>query len=235
MNAEILILCGTAASVGFIHTVLGPDHYLPFIAMSKAGRWSPAKTAAVTALCGVGHVMGSVVLGLIGVGFGVAVSRVEAFEGFRGNVAAWLLTGFGLAYLVWGLHRAYRNRPHAHVHVHADRTVHRHRHTHSGEHAHVHAAEGRRATPWILFTIFVFGPCEPLIPLLMYPAARSSHLGMVLVALVFSAVTIATMLGAVLLAGWGIRPLALGRLERYAHALAGATVLLCGVAIHLGL
>ena len=38
----------------------------------------------------------------------------------------------------------------------------------------------------ILFTIFVFGPCEPLIPILMYPAAKSSVAGMLLVAGVFS-------------------------------------------------
>jgi len=25
---------------------------------------------------------------------------------------------------------------------------------------------------WALFLIFVFGPCEPLIPLIMYPAAK---------------------------------------------------------------
>ena len=35
---SILILVITAASIGFIHTVLGPDHYIPFVATSKAGR-----------------------------------------------------------------------------------------------------------------------------------------------------------------------------------------------------
>ena len=36
MNSGIIILCGTAAALGFVHTLLGPDHYLPFIVMNRA-------------------------------------------------------------------------------------------------------------------------------------------------------------------------------------------------------
>ncbi len=28
----------TAVTVGVLHTVMGPDHYLPFVAMSRAAR-----------------------------------------------------------------------------------------------------------------------------------------------------------------------------------------------------
>lgn len=98
------------------------------------------------------------------------------------------------------------------------------------------SAQNKQLTFWVLFTIFVFGPCEPLIPVLMYPAAKRSLAGMVLVATVFSVVTIATMLSIVLAGLWGTNFVRLGRAERYTHALAGATVLLCGIAIEfLGL
>ena len=36
MNDSIALLSLTAISLGFFHTLLGPDHYLPFIVMSKA-------------------------------------------------------------------------------------------------------------------------------------------------------------------------------------------------------
>ena len=236
MNAGIMILCGTAATIGLVHTLLGPDHYLPFIVMSRAREWSLRRTAWVTALCGLGHVLSSVVLGLIGIVFGVALTRLEAFEGLRGSVAAWLLIGFGFAYFAWGMHRAIRKRPHTHQHWHADSTAHSHEHAHLSVHTHPHRADGRSLTPWVLFTIFVLGPCEPLIPILMYPAAQSSVVGMVLVAAVFSGVTIATMLGVVMLSAWGVSFAKLGRLERYAHALAGAAIGLSGLAIQfLGL
>ena len=236
MNSEIMLLCGTAASLGFIHTALGPDHYLPFIVMARARQWSITKTAWITFLCGIGHVGSSVVLGLIGVFVGIQVMKLEAFEAFRGSIAAWLLIGFGFAYFVWGVHRAIRNRPHRHLHEHGGHDEHEHEHSHTEDHTHVHDRKKANITPWILFTIFVFGPCEPLIPLLMYPAAESSILGTFLVAVVFSVVTIGTMLTIVLLSAWGVSFAKLGRFERYTHALAGAAICLSGAAIQfLGL
>jgi hypothetical protein len=82
----------------------------------------------------------------------------------------------------------------------------------------------------------LFGPCEPLIPILMYPAAQDSIYGLVLVTAVFGSVTILTMLGVVLATTMGVALLPMKRLERYSHALAGATIFLCGIAIEfLGL
>jgi nickel/cobalt exporter len=40
MDEKILVLCGSSAFLGVLHTVLGPDHYHPFIAMSRARNWS---------------------------------------------------------------------------------------------------------------------------------------------------------------------------------------------------
>ena len=192
MDNSIIILCGTAASIGLIHTALGPDHYLPFIMMGRARRWSLAKTAWITFLCGLGHVLSSVFLGLAGVLLGIQVMKLEVLEAFRGSIAAWLLIGFGFAYFLWGIRRAILNRPHRHVHSHGDAGKHEHEHTHLSDHAHVHDEKKTNMTPWILFTIFVFGPCEPLIPLLMYPAARESMAGVLAVTTVFSLVKIAT-------------------------------------------
>ncbi|MCP4614669.1 MAG: hypothetical protein GY845_38810 [Planctomycetes bacterium] len=237
MNAELSALVITAASIGFLHTLLGPDHYLPFIMMSWARKWSRTKTVVITFLCGLGHIASSIVLGMIGVSLGIAVKKLEIIESSRGNVAAWLLIAFGLAYLVWGLRRAYKNKPHVHAHFHTGTNEHEHPHDHHSEHSHVHNGTGRASiTPWALFAIFVFGPCEPLIPILMYPAAKIGFFGVLMVVLVFGSTTIATMLGAVLLAGSGVNFLPLAKVQRFAHAIAGATIFLCGVSIQfLGL
>ncbi len=235
MTKELMILYITAASIGFFHTVFGPDHYLPFVVMGKARNWSLRKTAFITFLCGLGHIMSSVVLGFIGVALGIAIMKLEAFEAFRGNLAAWALIGFGFAYFLWGVRQAIRNKPHKHLHPHKDADGHTHIHAHSGEHAHVHEAKSN-ITPWILFTIFVLGPCEPLIPILMYPAAKSSLTGLFMVTLIFGTVTIGTMMTIVLVSSFGIKLFPLGKLERYTHALAGATICLSGLAIQfLGL
>ncbi|MEN8255546.1 MAG: hypothetical protein ABFR33_08760 [Verrucomicrobiota bacterium] len=236
MNEAIPILAGTAALIGFGHTLCGPDHYLPFIVIGKARRWSLAKTLRITLLCGIGHVAGSVALGMLGATLGMALGKLELFEAWRGNLAAQALIIFGFTYFVWGIHRAIRNKPHAHAHIHEGNMVHTHEHSHTHGHAHPHGADKKALTPWVLFTIFVLGPCEPLIPLIMYPAAEHSLAGMLLVAGVFALATIGTMLAVVLVSAWGIRFVKLDPLERFSHALAGATVCLSGLAIQfLGL
>lgn len=235
MDRTLVTLYIAAASIGFIHTLFGPDHYLPFIVMSKSKRWSLFKTGLVTFICGLGHVMSSVVIGAIGIIFGMAVMKLEALEAFRGDLAGWTLIAFGFTYLVWGIRRAIKNKPHQHVHAHLDSTMHSHNHSHADEHVHIHGEENKNITPWVLFTIFVLGPCEPLIPILMYPAAKSSISGVITVAVIFSTVTIATMLGIVLVLSFGINLIPLRRVERYTHAIAGATILLCGVTIQMGL
>lgn len=231
MTQNIGILLVTAASIAFLHTILGPDHYVPFIVMSKSGKWSKFKTILVTALCGVGHVGSSVVLGLIGIAAGIAVSKLVSIESLRGNIAGWLLIAFGFIYFIWGLKKAYKNKPHTHIHVHADGTYHEHEHAHEHEHMHVHESAKKSLTPWILFTVFVLGPCEPLIPLLMYPAATHSTTGLLLVALVFGIITIITMVTIVVISIWGIDLLPTAKLERFMHALAGATICVSGLAI----
>ncbi|MHC4325124.1 MAG: sulfite exporter TauE/SafE family protein, partial [Planctomycetota bacterium] len=154
----------------------------------------------------------------------------------RGSIAAWLLIGFGLVYFVWGLRRAYRNRPHEHRHFHDSDLRHTHEHRHDRDHAHVHNDRSRVSiAPWALFVVFVFGPCEVLIPTLMYPAATSGWAGVIIVTSVFGAATIATMIGAVLLVRAGVNFIRLSTLERFAHAIAGATICLCGLAIQFGL
>ena len=230
MTSEIAALCLTAATIGFFHTLLGPDHYLPFIMMSRAGKWALPKTALITFLCGLGHVMSSVLLGLLGIAVGVGVGKLEAFEGVRGNIAAWLLIGFGLAYCIWGIRHAIKGKTHTHLHAHGEGS-HIHEHSSTHEHAHLHDDKSRKLTPWILFTIFVLGPCEPLIPILMYPAAKQSTTGLLLVTAIFSATTIATMLAVVMVSTWGVNLAKLGRVERFTHTIAGATICLSGLAI----
>ena len=235
MSYSLIPLYITAATIGFVHTLFGPDHYLPFIMMSRARKWSLVKTGIITFLCGLGHVMSSVVLGAVGIMFGIVVMKLEAFEAARGNLAGWALMAFGFTYLIWGIHKAIKNKPHRHSHIHLDSHPHSHSHSHADEHAHVHGEKKANITPWVLFTIFVLGPCEPLIPILMYPAAKSSASGVIGVAVIFSVVTIATMLSVVLILSFGINLIPLRRAERYSHVIAGATILLCGIAIQMGL
>ncbi len=232
MGAEIQVLMITAASIAFAHTLLGPDHYLPFVAMAKARDWSLAKTLRITLYCGLGHLIGSVLLGMLGILLGTQLSSLTWFEGLRGNLAAWLMIGFGLAYTAWGIRHGRRKQTHSHWHRH-EQLVHKHHHDHSTAHAHLHENPDKPASlaPWMVFIIFVLGPCEPLIPLLMYPAAEASMTGVLAVTLVFGLVTVLTMILAVTATLSGLKTLSTKKLEPYGHAIAGSTLMCCGLGI----
>ena len=228
MTADLGTLSVSAVRIGLVHCRVGPDHYLPFVAMARAGLWSFRKTMLVTFLCGVAHVASSAALGFLGIALGVVVFHLETAEKFRGDLAGWLLIAFGLAYSVWGV-------------VHAARSFSTHREARRpGQEDHqAHGAMSKltsgKFTPWILFLVFLFGPCEPLIPLLMYPAANASIWGVVCVVVLFSLTTLVTMTSLVALIYFGAFKLRLQRAEPYGHAMAGLTVLGCGVAIMFGM
>lgn len=199
-----------------LHTIMGPDHYLPFIAIGKSRGYSLKKTLLWTFVCGVGHIASALLLALVFIYFSHWLSK-ENFtwiEENRGNVAAYALIGLGAAYLLWAL---------------------RHRLKHNADHRHLPAPDGKKnISVWVLFIIFVLGPCEALLPIL----TASSVLGgsaVISSTVIFSVATIATMMLAVTLGILGINALRFNRLEAYAHEIAGGAIMLCGLAIIAGL
>lgn len=233
MQSTLTVLLGTALTVALLHTLIGVDHYLPFIVIGRARRWTLRRTLVVTALCGAGHVLSSVALGMAGIALGNAASHLRLIEVRRGALAAWLLIGFGLAYACWGYYRRRRGHVHAHLHQHGDGTAHLHAHAHAGVHLHPHGDVERSVTVWALFVVFVFGPCEPLIPLLMVPGMHHDWGGVALLAMTFGIVTIATMLLVTAVGHLGLRLPVFARLEEHAHVLAGLAIAASGLAIQV--
>jgi hypothetical protein len=85
---------------------------------------------------------------------------------------------------------------------------------------------------WMLIAILVFGPCEPLIPL-MFLAYERGMAAVGVVSLVFSLVTVAMIVGQSCLVYAGVGVVRAGWVERYAHALAGLVIVLTAVAVLL--
>ena len=179
--------------------------------IGKARKWTLSKILWITILCGIGHVLGSVLLGVVGVVLGISVGLLENVESVRGDIASWLLIGFGIAYAAWGLRIGLRASEHTHDHDH-DGHDHQHSHHHLGSHAHIHG-NPKSVTPWALFIIFVLGPCEPLIPILMYPAAQGNWMDLAWVTLAFGITTIVTMTVVVFIISKGLININLGFLE----------------------
>ncbi len=225
MGQELQILITAAITIACLHTMMGPDHYLPFIAIAKARGWRFGKTLMWVIICGCGHVWSSVLLGLGGAALGWSITKVKWLENVRGGIAGWALLVFGLLYGIWGLIRAYKNIPHKHFDTYDDGSIYVYEHKHGVA---VQSSERHKVTPWVMFIIFLLGPCEPMIPLLFFPAAKSSMYGMVILIIVYTFFTLLTMITMVVIGYVGLGFLKTDKLERYMHALGGLTLFICG-------
>ncbi|OFX54337.1 MAG: hypothetical protein A2066_02980 [Bacteroidetes bacterium GWB2_41_8] len=228
---ELQLLLITAISLGFIHTLLGPDHYLPFIVLSRARKWSLSKTLWITAFSGVGHIAGSVVLGIAGVALGISLSKLELIEATRGNLVAWMLIVFGFFYTVYGIFQFLKKGHHKHLPKFLlPKSIRKYRHLPTTEAEEV-KEDTTKLTPWILFLIFVFGPCEVLIPLLIFPASEHNWLGVFAVSALFGITTVATMLLTVFVGYTGTSLIRFKQVEKYMHMIAGSVIFISGIGI----
>lgn len=210
-SSAATLLLGTSATLAIVHALLGLDHSLPFVALGRARGWTLTRTLLVTAVCGAGHVASSAAIGALGVGLGIAVDALLWLESARGELAAALLIGFGLAYAAWAVWRRLRGQ--------------------DGAPPRAGAAGGTDVTPWALFIVFVLGPCEPLIPLMVVPGAAGDWLAAAAVVGVFGLLTVAVMLAVVAAACRGADLAGVGRIGRHADAAAGLVVAASGAAV----
>ena len=214
-SQSLVLLMATAALLGAGHTIIAPHHYLPFAAVGKSAGWSNAKTLFVTLLCGLGHLASSLVFAGIAVALTFGAASVEYFQHFRGDIAQFVFLGFALAYTVFGLKRGLRSDAAAACSCRC-------------------RAEDKMknaATLGALFLIFLIGPCDVLIPLVIFPALSFDWWGVLLVACVFSLATIASMLLMVSVILYGLKfvPFRGGRLERWSSFITGVVLLVCAL------
>jgi len=217
-----LALVSTTIATAVVHTLI-PDHWLPFVLVSRAGRWTLRRTVVLTAASALLHVIVSIALGLVlvvaGLGAGKAVEglaeRLEAASG-------WLLVAFGLAYMTWFLARG------GHVHSFG---IHPH---HTPQEPPPDPGDVRRGhlTGVTLALIVGFNPCILVLPC-VYGAAQISPLTLIAVAVAFGCSTIATMVGVTLVGLRGTSRLTSPFLTRYGEAFSGGLIALTGLVMAL--
>jgi len=227
---ELNYLITTALFIGTVHTLIGIDHYVPFIVLSKANDWTMKKTLMIVFICGIGHVLSSTVLGFVGIALSQSIAYLVDIESLRGTLATYFMIGFGLTYTLWAIRNTYMNRPHTHL-VDGKTLEHHHQSIESVDVHHDSSPKTSINTLWGLFILFVLGPCEPLIPLLMYPASSHNTYAFIAVLGTFSICTLLTMLFATWLGLKGINAFRLKSLEKHSHTLAGLAITICGVMI----
>ena len=166
VNSSLFI---ALVAVAGIHALM-PTHWLSFVLVARAQRWSRRKMLEVVLLSGFGHVATTALVGLaaaaLGKGLHHYVEKVDT------PLPAFILGAFGLYYLVMG----WRREGHRHCeHDHAQDPI-----------------QADRVAAWALFLEMTLSPCESLIPIFF--ASGSLPWGtLLLMALLMSAITILAM------------------------------------------
>lgn len=226
MNGS-LILVSTAALVAATHTLI-PDHWLPYVAMSRGKGWSTGKTMRVTAIGAAIHLVTTAIIGLL-LGF-VGVAIINVISGKADFIGGILLLAFGL-YFTWKGWKAYKfggghshaghSHPHPHPHDHEDE----HEHNCEG-HSHSHGEKVEKSD-FALGAILGARPCAEAIPIFL--AASSIGLtSSVLAVAAWVIATLASMLGIVWLSLKGLEASKLKILDRFGELGAGLVIVLVG-------
>jgi hypothetical protein len=165
-----------AAGAGVVHTLAGPDHYVPLIAVGRAREWSPRRLACAATGLGLVHCLVSVVLVVSLMVF--CEATIPAWLDGMAQIAAWTMIGAGAVFGV----AAWRRR---------------------GNRSDPQRAS--RPAMTLLAMAFLVGPCEWLIPVALAAGQSHGVLGALQVSFVYTACTVATMATATLLGVFGLR------------------------------
>ncbi len=207
----ILSVLGAGFVTALLHAAL-PTHWLPFVLVGRAQRWTTARVLGAVTVAGLAHIVTTAVVGGVIVAAGLAMDPWLA--GQLPNLAAILLFGFGAFYLS----RALIRRP-----VPAGGPP-------------LELAEpgvSHAAAFWGLVAMMAVSPGEVLLPI--YLSQASAGLAVLAgLTLAFAAGTVAGMAVFTLLAraGWSI--LRLERWARYEGAVLGLALIVIGLLVLLG-
>ncbi|RJQ11593.1 MAG: hypothetical protein C4551_00930 [Bacillota bacterium] len=244
----VTVIALGSAAVGAAHAVL-PDHWVPYVVLSKARGWGMPQALGAAAAGGMAHLASTTALGVA-----VAFLGAEALEGvghWAQLFGAGVLVLFGAALLARGFltlragGRAHGD-PHHHGRSHDDARsegdVHSYypggfsfsRPTASHDRPRALSRTGRRAH--ILQGLLLgVRPCAEAVPMFLAAAAygfTSSLLSVVM----WTAATLVTMVLMVWISLLGLRGLPLDTVNRYGELAAGGLILLMGLgAAYLGL
>jgi hypothetical protein len=229
-TTSLIVLLLAGASVAIFHAIL-PDHWMPIALVARAQRWSTGRTTRVALWTGIGHVLGSIALGVIVIALGYGLKGILRLEGPIVGIVL-VLTGVGL--FLWSLRHPGHHHPHGaedhtqeHDHEHSADA---HGHPHPGHtHDHDHHDNRRSRGAWLIPAGIAASPDPTILPVFLAAIAVNIRTAIEVLA-VYSLVTIVAMVGLTLAAVWGGYQVKWNWLERHANHVTAAVLVALGIA-----
>ncbi|HYC97645.1 hypothetical protein [Brevundimonas sp.] len=204
----LLSLLGGGFATAFLHAAL-PTHWLPFVLVGRAQRWSLGRMLAAVTAAGLGHIAATALVGSLIVIAGLALDQWIA--GLLPYLSAILLFVFGAFYLV----RAAIRGPQTAGGPQLDLPE---------------PAVSHAAAFWGLVAMMAISPGEVLLPFYLSQAQE----GLAVLAALTLVFAVGTVLGMALFtllarAGWSV--LRLERWARYEGAVLGLALIVIGLLV----
>ena len=215
------LLVAAVVGVGILHTIV-PDHWVPITLIARQQGWSRAETAQAALKAGTGHVLSTLLIGLLVWIAGVAfATRFGTYVSIASSLA---LIGFGGWIALASLREIRSGQGHGHGHSHdpgSAGTV--ESITEPPLHEHQHKTSSRTA----LLLILGSSPMVEGIP--AFFAAGKYGFGLIAVmAIAFGISTIATYVVLCVYSTAGLQRFKLGSFEKYGEVISGAFIALVG-------
>jgi len=218
-----LALVLTTVITAVVHTLI-PDHWLPFVLVARAERWTVRRTLTLVSASALLHVMVSIALALVVVLAGMGAERaVTGLAERLESLTAWVLILFGTVYGGWFLLKG------GHVHSFG---IHPHHNPEDPDPAGPLGVRLKDLSGYTLTFAVGFNPCILLIPCI-YGASQMNRLTLIAVAVAFAVSTVASMAVMTRLGLHGTSRLTSPFLTRYGEALSGGLIALIGLAVLL--
>ena len=216
-------LLAAAAGVAVGHAVL-PDHWVPLAVVGRTQRYTLRRVAKLSTLAGIAHVLVSLLLGGVIVAIGLQ---------FRSTVQSAQDTIIGIVLIVTGLGFAVlqiTGRGHGHDHDHDN--GHRHE-DHDHPHEHQVPSRGRGVAAIMIPFGAAASPDLTILPVFL-AATAAGIVAAVGALIVFSTVTIATIVALTLSATFGGYRIQGQWLERWGNLFTAAVLVVIGALVFAG-
>jgi nickel/cobalt exporter len=189
--------------LGLVHALI-PNHWLPLVAVAKAEKWERAELLSVAFIIALAHVAGTVALGII---LGVIGTRLaDQYSQFVSLIAPVLLIVFGLIYFSVNL-------PHHHHGTREDVQLYK-----------------KSKTRWVLIFVgmMFLSPCLEVESLFLSAGAFGVK-SVLLLAVAYAVISIAGIVGLVMLAFRGIHLVDTHFIEHNEKRITGVILILVGI------
>lgn len=200
-SADFLSILLGSLVVSVLHALI-PNHWLPVLAIGRKENWSMAQTTSVTFIAGLSHALST---SLIGITIGLlGVQLAKNINGFTHVIAPVVLISLGIFYI-------YQHYRHKHFHLHAE----------------IKPVPKNKIILSLAVAMF-FSPCLEIEAYFLMAGAHGWY-QVVLLAMLYTFVTVAGMVLWVRFAYRGIVKMNWHSLEHSAGIITGVTLVATGI------